>query len=243
MKKITANCALCEEVKELKKSHIYPEFLYKPLYDRSHKFTAISTAPKKKNKKLQKGLYERLLCSRCEGLLNKYETYASGAIFNAGTEKQLRRYSDAIILENLDYLKFKLFQISLIWRAGASKREEFSNVKLGKHTEKMREMILKENPGEPYEYGCMIVTAPNTINFTHDLILAPEKIVVNEYNVYRTFITGCFWFFFISEFTKTLPYEKLFLTKDGKLPILIENSKFLEFLTKLAKDFKSKGKI
>lgn len=38
-------CKLCKKEKELRKSHIIPEFFYKLLYDPFHRFNLISSKP------------------------------------------------------------------------------------------------------------------------------------------------------------------------------------------------------
>ena len=68
-------CKLCGEEKKLLKSHIIPEFMYKPLYDGNSRFKCISTAPKIPTMPKQKGDWERLLCKECELHISKFEGY------------------------------------------------------------------------------------------------------------------------------------------------------------------------
>jgi hypothetical protein len=50
-------------------------------------------------------------------------------------------------INGLDYAMFKLFHLSVLWRAGVSTREEFRNVKLGSHEDVIRQMLLRDDPG------------------------------------------------------------------------------------------------
>ena len=60
-------CPLCnKQVPSLhKKSHLIPEWMFKDVYDSSHKLTNIDLN-KEKVKKIQKGFYDSIICSECE---------------------------------------------------------------------------------------------------------------------------------------------------------------------------------
>jgi len=70
---IPKNCALCLQEAALCKSHIIPEFCFKPFYDKSHRIIEVSNVEKGKVRRMQKGIWERLLCAKCEALLNGWE--------------------------------------------------------------------------------------------------------------------------------------------------------------------------
>jgi len=59
----------------------------------------------------------------------------------------------------IDYKLFKLFQLSLLWRAGVSDRPIFKEVALGRHQEILRRMLLDDDPGESHKYGCIMLAA------------------------------------------------------------------------------------
>lgn len=107
-------CRVCLKESKLRKSHILPEFLYEDLYDEKHRALVIS---QKKEKVFQKGLRELLLCQQCETKLSRYEKYAKEII------QKLPKFSrDAsgrfLYSKGVDYSRFKLFQLSILWRAG-----------------------------------------------------------------------------------------------------------------------------
>ena len=72
-------CKLCCENKDLRRSHIIPEFLYRNLgiYDDKNRFKVISSNPKKRVKYEQKGFREYLLCDNCEEKIQKWEDYVA----------------------------------------------------------------------------------------------------------------------------------------------------------------------
>lgn len=61
-----ASCKLCQKERELKYSHIIPEYFYTPIYDENHRFMEISPQSEKLVKFNQKGVREFLLCKDCE---------------------------------------------------------------------------------------------------------------------------------------------------------------------------------
>src|SRR5205807_10147179 len=69
-------CALCLEEARLCKSHIIPEFCFVPFYDQNHRIIEVSDVEKGRVRRMQKGFWERLLCIKCESLLNGLERQA-----------------------------------------------------------------------------------------------------------------------------------------------------------------------
>lgn len=235
-------CRLCLHNRELCKSHIIPEFLYKALYnEEKHNFTQISGT--QKVIKCQKGLREKLLCRDCEDKLNQWETYAANVLFNH-FEGNIKRLSDAIVIDNIEYTKFKLFQISIIWRVGVASIPQFSNVSLGPHEEKLRVMILEDNPGDYHQYGCLMINTSSYFKLTEKILMAPQPTKFDGHNCYMFLMAGLFWVFFVSNHTSVLPYrEKLFLKSDGTLPLIVDDKASKLFLEKTFSEWKRSGKL
>ncbi|WP_152536280.1 hypothetical protein [Mesorhizobium loti] len=79
-----------------------------------------------------------------------------------GTDWGIRR------VEGKDWKRLRIFFLSLLWRAGASTREEFSDVQLSDSDLKaLRTMILNENP-EPIDYFQIELTQLSTFGFEHN---------------------------------------------------------------------------
>ena len=177
---------LCTDCSEYRNSHILPEFLYADLYDEKHRTLQIS---KGEEKTLQKGLREYLLFQKCETKLSKYEKYAKGLlqeIPNFSHDESL-----GILYSNdVDYSKFKLFQLSTLWRSGVSKHEAFTQVRLGSHKEKLRQMLVDDNPGSKSDYGCIMSIILET-ELLHKIIQSPTRFKKRLYgrNGYK-FVTG-----------------------------------------------------
>src|SRR5205809_2236864 len=88
-KRASATCALCRQERPLRKSHVIPEFMFKPLYDEKHRFWSVTNVLSKQNRLFQKGLREKLLCDACEQRLSEHESYASAVFFGNAVKKPM----------------------------------------------------------------------------------------------------------------------------------------------------------
>lgn len=94
-------CKLCCKEKDLRHSHILPEFMYQNLYDTSPKRFYIlnvdlDNSANSKRKIEQKGIREYLLCGDCEVQLSKYENYAAEIIYakNLGNKAIIKKANE-----------------------------------------------------------------------------------------------------------------------------------------------------
>jgi len=234
-------CKLCHQNKKLVRSHIIPEFLYKNLYDQKHRFFELSNIPDKNNLYKQKGHYEKLLCDKCESLLSKYENYAK-KVFYGGIEIEFKNYNNWIMLKGVDYSKFKLFQLSILWRASVSSLEIFKKVKLGIHEENLRKMILSENPGEPHEYGCAII-AITINNDLLELIMPPEYYKFDNNHFVLFVLCGFVFLYIISNNNQHEMYKNFLIDKEGTLVIYRKPAKDIRFIVEFSKELVQTGKI
>ncbi len=112
-----------------------PEFLYDELYDNLHSYLVMSTAPDVQSSRRRKGIYERLFCEECDQRrLGRLDDYAA-MVSKGGAEIGVSEIPDCLIVGNLDYGVFKLFQMSVLWRCAVSRRPEFEGTDLGPHAE------------------------------------------------------------------------------------------------------------
>ena len=232
-----AICKLCcKEDKTLLKSHIFPEFLYKSMYDENHSFMVISSDLEKRPIRRYKGIYEKLLCESCERIIGKYEDYSAKVLFDNKEKRVSIKKPFGFIFHDVDYTKFKLFQISLLWRASISNRSEIGKLDLGPHSEKMRKMLLNMNPGEVHEYGCSMFFIPNyskeMVGFIYPPELIPKKIKGHTW--YRAIFCGLLWGYIVSSHSILWDKKNIFLSKEGKLPVINEGHKGMKFIQKLA---------
>jgi len=234
-----ALCKLCLRDTNLVESHIIPEFMYKPLYDKEHRFNIVGTNAIIK-KRPTKGIYEKLFCKDCDNkIIGKYENHASSVIFGDGKKEiKIVKTRRGIFVYGIDYKLFKLFQISLLWRCAISNRSEIGKIELGFHQEIMRKMLLNENPYEYFRYGVLMCFFPQSSRKMFDLIITPEEIskLIDGHKIYRAVFNGICWIFVMSEPTKIFENRKYFLSPEGKLSILDSGTLGERFANQLISD-------
>ena len=224
-------CRLCLKEAELRNSHILPEFLYGNLYDEKHRTLLISRGDEKV---IQKGLREKLLCQSCETKLSKYEQYAKEIIDeipNFAKDDNLGLiYSDGV-----DYVKLKLFQLSILWRASISSHVAFSQVNLGSHENIIRTMLDTGNPGNVIDYGCLMILTLET-ELLHAIIQSPTRFTkkLEGHTAYK-FPTGNLeWIFLVTRYRISHHLQQLFLQENGFLRIVLSRYDERSQLMKIA---------
>ena len=223
-------CRLCLIETNLAHSHIFPEFFYEPTYDETNRFVSLSAHPRHKTKLFEKGLREYLLCKRCEGQFSRYETYAA-SILRKGQDFRTAD-NHFIVIPNFDYARFKLFCLSLILRFHASRLPMFGDVNLGPHAERIRSMLVVEEPGKPSKYRVAVVKIEGAKS-ADTVIEAPDRIRIGNLNAYFFLAYGYEWLFLISSHSGNVPKDFPFIGTKPELVMLIRLTDEKEFIGEL----------
>jgi len=235
-------CALCQNDRELQNPHIISEFIYEPLYDDIHRYHVLSILERAPRPIEQKGLREDMLCQVCETHISKAEDYAKRVLFG-GAEITIEQKDKFIHIDELDYKYFKIFLLSVLWRASISKQDFFTQVWLGRHEEILREMILKGNPGPSDKYGILAFVIMHEGKVLSDLIMQPTWTRIEGHYCYRFVFGGFLWVYFISGHNIPSDFKKLFLSDTGKATFILstieKHTKIIDF----AKELKDLGRI
>jgi hypothetical protein len=234
-------CSLCGNDRELRKSHIIPEWVYTDLYDENHRFHRLTSTNKKVKPFEQKGLREKLLCEDCEQRFSRFENYAR-RILKDGENISVHKYQDKIKITGINYSHFKLFQLSILWRASIAKNEMFSLVDIGPHENIIRTMLLEERAGEPTQYGCLMFGIINEKDVVTDLIDQPEALRIDGMRCYRFIFSGFVWVFFVASHRPNTNALRFMLSEDGDITIYIRPFQDLEYLKCFADNVKTKLK-
>jgi len=229
-------CALCRKPSKLRRSHIVPEFLYKPLYDSKHRLNILSTGKPPKRPFEQKGVREQLLCDRCEAQFSIYENYARGVLFG-GKEIEVSMASPKGFEFRVDYRKFKLFELSILWRVGITSTQAFNNIDLGDNAELLREMLIEEQPGTTDQFGCILIWPISHRNIVDQLVMSMGMTEIESTRCVRMIMGGLCWFYFLSKQAIDPCQSGLFLQYDGSLRILRSDFGIDGYLVRLAGDF------
>ncbi len=234
-----AKCKLCQQDKELlKRSHIIPDFFYKEsgLYNEKHQIHKIEAHEFAKFKKfgfLPTGDYEGgILCKNCDNeLIGSLESYGRKILFGGLSPnesidcKNYKNPDDGFeysICKNVDYTKFKLFLLSILWRSCITKRDVFKEAEIPAiDLEKIRLMLLNNCAGKLSEFPIIVLSYLNDETMPRDLIFQPIKSITSEKNLI-TFLMGGFVFIFnITDNYKDIKeIEEITITPENKLTIM-----------------------
>jgi hypothetical protein len=234
-------CALCLREAELRLSHIIPEFLYKSMYDEKHRLSLLSAIPEQPNMYKQKGLREKLLCDACEQLISIWEGYAS-KVLNGGLSLSYNSVHRMIHVSGIDYNPFKLFQLSVLWRAGISKLPFFSKVELGIHSEALRRMLLASDPGTHERYGCIMIGIEHQGKAFTDVLLEPKKTRFDGHSGYRFVFGGFMWAMLASSHDLRAPLRDCTLSPEGRVSILIRQAGEMRNLMAFSRELSRLGR-
>jgi hypothetical protein len=216
----TGTCKLCLTDGPLRKSHIFPEFLFKTVYSLSaHTFATVTSDQNRDNRKRQKGIREPLLCPRCETKLSQWEKYAC-EVMEGRKALRIEDRADHYLVRGIDYVRFKLFEMSLIWRAGVSSHPNFNKVTLGPHQSDLRNLLYAEDPGGTYDYPCVLTALwldPNRLVQKAIMLPLPERL--NGQRIWFSVAGGLQWIFVVSHHAHRASYAAYYLRDTGELPV------------------------
>jgi hypothetical protein len=208
-------CRLCKSTRPLCRSHILPEFAYRPLYDEKHRYTVL-TVGSDRDRYAQRGLAERLLCHDCEQQFAKYEKYAS-EVMTGRLGHHFKAANGRIVIRGIDYRVFKLFQMSVLWRGSVSSLDFFRLVSLGPREEPLRLMLLNEEPGAPGDFGCIVLFAHDRGESVSDTLFNPEPFRWVGRRMHKFFFAGSTWLYHCDQRPAADHLQKFFLRVDGSL--------------------------
>lgn len=190
-------CSLCHISAPLCRSHVIPELLFSTLYDSKHRFIEMIDVANGVVRKGQKGYWERLLCSACEARLNQYERH-SRRLFVDPLPPHIP--NSRLIREHprLDYSQFKLFCLSILWRASVSSLPVFKHIDLGPHEENIRSMLLINNPSDEFTYPIQVFALHFERNHFRDFLVEPTWARLDGRKFYRFVFMGFVIFIYVS---------------------------------------------
>lgn len=210
-----ALCKLCGESREMCQSHIISEFLYRPLYDEIHRFNIVGS-DFRNDRLVQKGLSERLLCRECEEKFSRYENYAAKLMSGQLGHKFVQK-ENKIIVAGIDYRLFKLFLLSILWRASVSTIDFFKLVELGTRGPVLKKMLQIEEPGEPENFACMVAYLHDHNQSMDDTFFNPEPLRWAGRRFIKLNFGGAWWTYYCDSQPLPRHLMKWIFREDGVL--------------------------
>jgi len=212
------------------------------MYDEKHRFHMLSNNREQSNRLLQKGVREKLLCEDCEQKLSIWERYAS-QLLSGGAAIVATRDKNLWHLSGVDYIPFRLFQLSILWRASISTLDFFANVSLGEHEEKIRRLLVSGDPGLPWQYGCVMCGLIADETILTDLMIQPDRLKLHGHNAYRFVFSGFMWIYLASSHMPPTPIQSAILGTSGKMTILVRNIESVKYVERLADELFEQQKV
>lgn len=224
----TKNCPLCNRNKKLIRSHIIPEGFYRTIYG-ENKNAIFSSASREMVKKIQVGHREYLLCKECDNnTIGRYDKYAIDVIRDKKYIEE-KDNNDSVIWENLDYNEFKLFHLSVLWRAHLAKKL-FTGVNLSEKRFNEISQYLKAGKISDEDcyhiFGLYLLDLENDYENCNELITEGKKYnmsILPNSEVYIFIFGGIAWHYIISNSEEANALEKFYLNKSGKIILLKQN--------------------
>jgi hypothetical protein len=183
-------CKLCGKNRELRYSHIIPEFLYKPLYDQKGR-AFIADSRFLSREYLQNGLREYLLCDVCEGDFGEVERRVSETW-------DLPASSDVSVyrLPVPSFTDLKFLWLSVLWRASVSTLNEFAAVSLGRHESVVRQKLISGSVGPSSDFPIVgrLLVVPNDGRVFKELLSSPIAACLDGWDGWLFVICGLAWF-------------------------------------------------
>ena len=244
MKSHDRRCALCLEVRPLRLSHIYPEWIYKPLYDEKHRLEVLSVVPDGRNELKQKGMRERLLCDACEQKISVWEGYAHALFVQPTKPLEAERHGSLLRIGGLDYPKLKLFELSILWRACVSTLPFFAKCQLGPHAEVIRQQLAGADPGHPDRYGALMYGLKvGELPETLQVIAEPRPVRSHGIRAYNLTFGGFLWVFHVAKTDPPIDLRQCFLREDGTRFISVRNALEMRNLQLFATELGRLGRV
>jgi hypothetical protein len=222
-KVVVTECRLCKERRKLCRSHIIPEWAYRPLYDEDHRAIEIGSEDRQR-RTVQVGLREYLFCRCCEQFFQKIEDpfflfWSAAGRFPVVLDQLFVRVS------GIDYENTRKFLLSILWRAHVATKPVFTAVNLGPHADRIRNILVADAGAgidDDYPIFCRALRDPDTGGLAKELVLTPARMRLEGRWNYEVAFLGCLWNIFVSRSEPPLP-RSCMLKRDGTIVIPVVN--------------------
>ena len=172
------------------KAHIIPRSFFKPL--RKGETPARLLSQNGYPKKSPIGVYNKtILCYECEKKFQIWDDYAQYILLQKVDKFIPRTYHDRLVgyeIKDFDYLKLKLFFLSILWRASVSNYEFYALVDLGESEDVVKNLIKNEDPGHEDDFSIILACFNNRIGKLS--MLNPRSQVFDGVNFFQFYLAG-----------------------------------------------------
>lgn len=219
-------CRLCSRTADLKNSHVIPKTFFTQI-KRSGPALLAHDDILMRNRTTQDSWSQKLLCGDCELKLAEWEAYSIEVLRRPSRKKVIVRKSPKEWeFFNVDYSTFRLFQVSVLFRAAVSTRVEYQHVALDGNAVQRMQYILNSGEAPPVnEFPCLmeVIRSPSQEGSTYTQVIGAPRTLSIGAQTYYWFVFGgfCWYFVFPKMSREELAYQS-YLSRAGymRLPAL-----------------------
>jgi hypothetical protein len=144
--------------------------------------------------------------------------------------------TDSLVIDGLDYARFKLFHLSVLWRASISTGRMFEKIHLDADAERIRQMLLSEDPGDEDQYGLFAEVPVDDASprVLHEFVMQPLQSEPPGHKMCIFLFGGCIWYYVVATNTREVFAPYLF-SKAGQLILRKRTFSGLPFIRDLPK--------
>ncbi|HEM7157963.1 TPA: hypothetical protein U2K46_002288 [Acinetobacter baumannii] len=176
-------CKLCEEEKELQRSHVIGKVVFSKILKKvEHGYAINISIGKNQIKKSTDTWDSKLLCKDCERLFNqKYEDYSYHVLRREQKGILAKEGSHGIYFSNVNTYRVILYFISIYWRAGYSTHSAYSNVVINEGISSHLKQVFKDEANlNPKVFSVRVrLLKDKSGGFSQESL---KQIIINPYN-------------------------------------------------------------
>ena len=150
-------CKLTGNVGPGVKAHVIPRSFF-PIDNSNQPMRMIRAGPSPSIYRRPIGEYDdQILTMEGEEYFRDVDDYAAKLLLK--DQVKVTKFAQSELFTEfgpIDYHLTKLFFLSVLWRAAASQREYYAPVQLGEHEERLRQHILRRDPGGVEDFAVVI---------------------------------------------------------------------------------------
>lgn len=176
-------------------------------------------------KTIQTGYYDKyILCQQCENeMLGGLDRYGANVIYHGvGVQMDHGKEVDGIrplFVKGIDYDKFKIFLLSILWRAHISNNPFFENIRLGKDAEPIRQAILNNLHVDESVYKVQMFALKYSSTELFKMVITPIRMTALGADYYTFIINGLVYFINMQLADEPSFFAKGFLRNNGSVVI------------------------
>ena len=216
---------MCGVTGPLVDSHVIPQALHVDMQNASEGAETLEIYSDLRSYSLRSrtGVYGQYVCSDCEGRFHPWDE--AGIEFvrghrtgDAGADLPGGRRNG--FYAQVDYPNFKLWVMSLLWRANACQHPLFRRVQLGeKWTDVLTNFLTNEDPGTSEDFS--VSASWFTDDVARFFMADPHREKYDQINYYRFYVYGGFTFLIkVDQRRSTQKFAEFQLDESGELAVL-----------------------